>query len=196
MMSTVIKSVPIFPLSVVLCPQGGLSLRIFEARYLDMVSQCLKQDRPFGVCMIVDGQEVGQAARCYQTGTLAKIVNWDQSDDGMLLIEAQGCQRFRIVDSQIAPNQLITATINVQNDATTIPIPDFFCDLKDLLYEVMKRQPSSLSLFENGGNDANWLGYRLIEMCQLDNVLKQRLLEIDDAIERLRTIQDLLSETK
>ena len=64
MMQTVIKNVPIFPLSVVLCPQGLVSLRVFEARYLDMVSQCLKLDEPFGVCMIVEGQEVGKAARC------------------------------------------------------------------------------------------------------------------------------------
>jgi len=81
MMPTVIKNVPIFPLSVVLCPQGLLSLRIFEARYLDMVSGCLKHDRPFGVSMIVEGKEIGQAAQCYQVGTLAKITNWDQGSD-------------------------------------------------------------------------------------------------------------------
>ena len=66
------SNVPIFPLSTVLFPGGLLSLKIFETRYLDMVSNCLKENVPFGVCLLVDGQEVGVAARCYQMGTLAK----------------------------------------------------------------------------------------------------------------------------
>lgn len=194
MMSTVIKSVPIFPLSVVLCPQGLLSLRIFEARYLDMVSGCLKQGTPFGVSMIVEGKEVGKAAQCYKVGTLASIINWDQADDGVLLIEAQGEQRFKIIESQVAPNQLITATVEVLADAKKEPIPRIFLDLKTQLYEAMEHQSSSLSLFEKNGNNADWLSYRLIEVCPLDNVLKQRLLEIDDAIDRLHTILGLLLE--
>ena len=194
-MQTVIKNVPIFPLSVVLCTQGLVSLRVFEARYLDMVSQCLKLDEPFGVCMIVEGQEVGKAARCYQTGTLAKIINWDQTADGMLLIEAQGVQRFRMIDSQIASNQLITATVEVLDEVKKEPVPRVFLDLKNRLYQAMKNQPSSLSVFEQNCNNAAWLAYRLIELCALDNVLKQRLLEIDDAIDRLHTIKALLADS-
>lgn len=195
MTATVIKNVPIFPLSVVLCPQGVLSLRIFEARYLDMVSGCLKHDRPFGVSMIVKGKEIGQAAQCYQVGTLAKITNWDQAADGMLLIKVQGYQRFKIIESQVAPNQLITASVEVLDEVKKEPVPRVFLDLKNQLYEAMKNHPPSMNMFEQNCNNTDWLGYRLIEVCPLDNVLKQRLLEIDDPIDRLHTIKGLLTET-
>ena len=112
----------------------------------------------------------------------------------MLLIEAQGYQRFKITGSQIASNQLITATVEVLDEAKKQPIPRVFRDLKNQLYEAMKNQPSSLNTFEQNCNNTDWLGYRLIEACALDNVLKQRLLEIDDAIDRLHTIQALLAD--
>ncbi len=44
--------VPLFPLNTVLFPGGPLPLRIFEPRYLDMVSRCMKDDMPFGVALI------------------------------------------------------------------------------------------------------------------------------------------------
>ena len=40
---------PLFPLDTVLFPGGVLPLKIFEARYIDMVRDCMKRDAPFGV---------------------------------------------------------------------------------------------------------------------------------------------------
>ena len=57
-----LADVPIFPLSSVLFPGGVLPLRIFEARYMDMVRDCMRQDTPFGVCLITRGGEVGEPA--------------------------------------------------------------------------------------------------------------------------------------
>src|SRR6185369_461328 len=53
------EPVPIFPLQTVLFPGMLLPLRIFEVRYMDMAKTCLKEDSPFGVCLIREGQEVG-----------------------------------------------------------------------------------------------------------------------------------------
>ena len=67
--------VPLFPLNTVLFPGGPLPLRIFETRYLEMVRDCVKNDEPFGVLLIRDGQEAGQATT-YDIGTLARIIDW------------------------------------------------------------------------------------------------------------------------
>ena len=67
--------VPLFPLNTVLFPGGPLPLRIFEPRYLDMVSRCMKDDMPFGVVLIREGAEVGPASTC-EVGTLARIVDY------------------------------------------------------------------------------------------------------------------------
>ncbi|MEO1889670.1 MAG: LON peptidase substrate-binding domain-containing protein, partial [Cycloclasticus sp.] len=131
------SNVPIFPLSAVLFPDGVLSLKIFETRYLDMVSSCLKQDVPFGVCLIVEVNEVGKAARCYQIGTLAKIVNWGQTADGVLEIEAMGCQRFKMLGKQTSKQELITANIQLLADVPSMALPDELVTLAGMLRNVL-----------------------------------------------------------
>src|ERR1051326_9156372 len=56
------RRIPIFPLHVVLFPGMPLPLHVFEARYQEMMAECLQGDRTFGVCLIRSGQEVGGPA--------------------------------------------------------------------------------------------------------------------------------------
>jgi len=92
-----LHSVPLFPLKTVLFPGGPLPLRIFEPRYLDMVSRCLKDDIQFGVVLIADGQEAASSVSTHAQGTLAKICDWYQESDGLLGIRAEGQERFRLI---------------------------------------------------------------------------------------------------
>ena len=71
--------VPLFPLHVVLFPGGPLPLRIFETRYIDMVSERMRGDGPFGVVLIRDGVEAGGPAATFETGTLARIADFYQA---------------------------------------------------------------------------------------------------------------------
>ncbi|MEW4981657.1 MAG: LON peptidase substrate-binding domain-containing protein [Cycloclasticus sp.] len=187
------ENVPIFPLSTVLFPEGVLSLRIFETRYLDMVSSCLKQDVPFGVCMIANGHEVGGAARCYQIGTLAKIVNWEQSKGDVLQIEVLGCQRFKILDSKVSSQDLITATIKIMDEKPVVPVPNELFKLTGMLETVLKKQAINISPDAEQLNNANWVGCRLTEVLPMEGVIRQRLLEIDDPVERLHMILGLFT---
>ena len=69
-------TIPLFPLNTVLFPQGVLPLRIFEPRYLDMISDCLKNNTGIGVVLIREGKEVGSAASTYDVGTMSEIHYW------------------------------------------------------------------------------------------------------------------------
>ncbi len=195
-MRTPINNVPIFPLSTVLYPEGVLSLRVFEPRYLDMVSACLKEDRPFGVCLIAEGAEVGPVAKCFQVGTLAKIINWNQSTDGILEVETVGCQRFRLLKSEVTKQNLIVGDIQLLNDSPPVTLPNEFASLVITLKNVINHSSSSVTTNEESFNDPNWVSYRLIEMLSMEAVMRQRLLEIDDAIERLHIILGLYSNIK
>ena len=76
---------PLFPLDTVLFPGCTLDLQIFEARYLDMVSSCLKAGHGFGVVRLIEGSEVGLAASEYaSTGCEALIRDWQQRPNGLL----------------------------------------------------------------------------------------------------------------
>src|SRR5205085_6207288 len=93
-----LQSLPLFPLSTVLFPGGVLPLRIFEVRYLDMISRCQRAGAPFGVVTLTQGHEVRQAGSGPEAfahvGTLATIGEFEQPRPGLMVIRAQGGQRF------------------------------------------------------------------------------------------------------
>ena len=101
---------PLFPLNTVLFPGERLPLRIFERRYMDMASACLRDQAPFGVCLIREGKEVGEPATPHEVGTLARIVHWDMEQLGVLQIVAEGGQRFRILERRVENGLLRAST--------------------------------------------------------------------------------------
>src|SRR5689334_5424474 len=105
--------IPIFPLNAVLYPDGVLPLKVFEQRYIEMTKVCLREGRPFGVCLIKEGHEVGTAAVPEPIGCLAAIEQWDMPQLGVFHLVARGGGRFRILDMRVAPNHLISATVEL-----------------------------------------------------------------------------------
>ncbi|MGH8088898.1 MAG: LON peptidase substrate-binding domain-containing protein, partial [Stenotrophomonas sp.] len=74
-------TLPLFPLHAVLLPGAALGLRVFERRYLDMLRECSRNDIPFGVCLILDGEEVGAPATPAAHGVEARIDDFDMGAD-------------------------------------------------------------------------------------------------------------------
>ena len=118
------ERVAVFPLNVVLFPGGLLTLRIFEPRYLRMVSECLKQQQPFAVATIVDaGPEAGGVAMTAPIATLAGIVDWEQGEDGLLHLVCEGEQRCQIHDLDVESDQLLRASITRLRESMPRPVP-------------------------------------------------------------------------
>ena len=96
--SPAVVEIPLFPLGTVLFPGGPLPLRIFEARYIDLVRRCMREGSGFGVVLILDGTEAGDTpAQICDVGTYARIVDFSGEPGGLLGIEARGERRFRIL---------------------------------------------------------------------------------------------------
>ena len=89
-----------------------------------MVSQCLRTESGFCACLIATGHETGAAATTHSVGTLAKIVDWDQLDNGLLGISAIGEQRIRILEQQVAASQLITGRVEFLEPEPKTPVPE------------------------------------------------------------------------
>ena len=187
--------IPLFPLNAVLFPGGVLPLRIFEARYLDMISECLRDQKGFGVCAIKAGGEVGQAARCYSVGTLANVQDFDRGEDGLLHVVARGEGRFRVVGQRIEGNQLLRADVVWLEDRGSAALPRHRQPLADFLVQLLKRAGKPFSDLEPDYQDAGWIAGRLAELLPFAVVDKQRLLEMDAPLQRLETLyRELLAE--
>lgn len=188
--------VPLFPLNTVLFPGGFLPLRIFEPRYLEMVSACMQQNMPFGVALIRDGKEVGQPADTFDTGTLAMIVDFDKARDGMLMIACIGSDRFRIVERRVEPNRLQRVTAEVLGEPEDRVLPEEHRPLAGFLRAVVNQPGMSRRIAppDIDYNSPREIGYRLAEMLPVGLAEQQRLLELDDPLTRLDLIAGLLRE--
>jgi Lon protease-like protein len=125
---------PLFPLDTVLFPGCPLDLQIFEPRYLDMLSRCLKQGSGFGVVAILDGQEVGVApGRCADIGCEGRIIDWQQRPNGLLGIRIEGGRRFRVEQVQVQSDQLSLAAVSWLPEPAELPLAEQHADLQALL---------------------------------------------------------------
>src|SRR5580658_1267982 len=90
------ESLAMFPLSTVLFPGAGLPLHVFEPRYRALMADCLAAGGEFGVVLIARGSEVGGGDVRTDLGTVARIAEVTQADDGRMLVMAYGLRRVRV----------------------------------------------------------------------------------------------------
>lgn len=186
---------PVFPLNTVLFPGGPLPLRIFETRYVDMVSDCMKQERPFVVAALTEGTETDSWS--YQEiGTLAHIRDFESLPDGLLGIVAVGQGRVRLSEPRRQADGLNMATIEELADEESIAVSEQDADLADLLHDLIEQLPEFYGGIEKHYEDASWVGYRLAEILPLSLAQKQYFLEIEDAGRRLQILRPLVSSLK
>ena len=187
-----LQEIHIFPLSTVLFPGGALPLKVFEQRYIEMTKICLRESRPFGVCLIREGREVGAAAVPEPVGCLATIEHWDMPQLGVFQLLARGGGRFRIREMRVAPNHLISATVDpIPPDAGAGAVDPLCREVLQAIADKVgaERFPAPLRL-----GDAAWVGYRLAEVLPLEARAKQDLLELTDATARLERLRALLAK--
>ena len=199
MSATTTQELPLFPLKTVLFPGGVLPLRIFETRYLDLVSRCMKTDSGFGVVTIHEGhEEGGQPVSIHPVGTLARIVDFDQTEDGLLGLTCLGVQRLRVVGHRVQPDHLLIGQVLwLPDDPLEPPLPShepLARVLRDLL-DNEELQPYARFLTPDWENAA-WIGNRLTEILPLPLPIRQALLEITEPYQRLDILLALFQEQR
>ena len=194
MMSTAVADVPIFPLGTVLFPGGLLPLRVFETRYMDMTRECMRAQKPFGVCLIRSGREVGETAVPEEIGCLAHILEWDMRELGVLSLRTQGGQRFRIRDSEVTAQGLVRANVELIEPEPVRALPAEFAACANLLEMEVVDKSAAVFAEPHQFDDATWVGYRLTEILPVPMAAKQRLLELDDSVLRLQVLHRFLEQ--
>ncbi|MEX2130634.1 MAG: LON peptidase substrate-binding domain-containing protein [Pseudohongiellaceae bacterium] len=194
--NTQFAEIPLFPLRSVLFPRGRLALQIFERRYIALVTESLRENTGFGVALLKSGQEVikpGTKQVVHRTGTYARIVDWDQLENGLLGITVEGTRKFRVQECRVAANELLMARVVFSDHDTVeeqpIPMIQEYHSMTELL-QVLERHPAVDRPGLDVDHDNLWdVGWRLSELIPVELETRQRLLEVDDPWERLRMIE-------
>ena len=185
---------PIFPLNTVLFPGGLLPLRVFETRYMDMARDCLRHERPFGVCLIREGREVGAPATPEPVGCLARITDCDMQQLGLLHLQTLGGQRFRILARRTGAQGLVSADIELIPPEEAIPLPERFIAFTRLLQRIVAEQGRPIFAEPHEFGSAAWVGYGLSWILPVRLAAKQKLLELTDSLARLDILQRFLEQ--
>ena len=188
--------VPLFPLNTVMFPGGVLPLRIFEPRYLDMVCECMRTDTEIGVVLIRDGKEVGKAADTHEVGTLCNISYWNKRNDGLLGITLRGARRFRIIDTEVQPNQLIMANVQVLAETPPVQFQQKYQAMSNLLRKIMSQLEPPYTTMPADYDDLEWISARLVELLPMPFDYKQEMLEYDDVIWRIEQLYSLIQQSE
>lgn len=186
--------IPIFPLHTVLFPGGILPLKIFEQRYMDMTTACLKESKPFGVCLIKEGAEVGAPAVPETIGCLARITDWDMQQLGVLHLKTEGFHRFEIHRQNVAANGLRSANVTLLPDEPSIPVPPEHASCAKVLELIIEKVGDEHFKEPFRFHDAVWVSFRLAEVLPLKLIVKQKMLELSDTAARLNIIHKFLAQ--
>jgi Lon protease-like protein len=201
------STLPIFPLNTVLFPGGVLPLRVFEARYMDMIRRAMREQSEFGVCLIKKGHEVG--ARGVETeaiGCRARIDDWNMEQLGVLQIATTGTERFRIVIHAVQGDGLMVADVEPIEREAFVPLPDEAAPCAALLERIVSQwEAGENSTDPNEVNrspiakpyrfdDSTWVGNRLSEVLPVSLAAKQKLMALTDAPTRLTIVQRYLKQ--
>jgi uncharacterized protein len=190
-------TVSLFPLKSVLFPGTVLQLKVFEARYLDLVSQCLREKTPFGVVCLSTGKESGRGSVRFEShGVLAHIDTVDAEGANLLKLRCLGIERFTVVGQPAQQdNGLWSSEIELlMPDEPLAPEPALFGTVRAL-------QQVIASLIEKGDSpfaepyrldDAGWVANRWCEILPIPLAAKQKLMTLPDPQARLRIVHEYL----
>jgi len=194
---------PLFPLQTVLFPEAVLPLRVFEARYLDLITTCLRTRQPFGVVCLQAGAEVGRSTRALQleaVGVLAQVDEIDAEQAGLLRVVCTGGQRFRIQGTaRQQDNGLWVASAEpMAADPLRVPGPAMLQTVKALADTIRKLQVQDRQPFAPPYrlDDAGWVANRWCELLPVPLAAKQKLMELSDPVIRLSLVDGFLRDKK
>ena len=189
------ESLSLFPLPTVLVPGAALGLRVFEPRYLDLVSECGRKGTGFGVCLLMDGDEGSETTAAAAFGTEALIEDFGTGDDGLLTLRVRGARRFHARQLRVRDNGLQVAEVEWADPDPVEPLRPEHGLLATLLRGALEQVGGEhADALDARIDDAAWVGWRLVEMLPLQDIQRQQLLQVDDPHERLDRLLSLLPD--
>jgi len=196
-------SIPLFPLSHGLFPDGMLSLQIFEVRYLHLIKRCHQEQLPFGVVCLRNGREVqvpGETPLLHDVGCYAHIREFELIQPNLFRVICQGGLRFALNNTQPGPLGVWQGDITLIEQDPEVDIPAHLQHHAGRLGKLIARaqqqgQLHRLPIFQPYCLDqSGWVANRYAEALDISAALKVQLLSELDPVQRLQTIDQLIGQ--
>jgi Lon protease-like protein len=201
MSSSDLHELSLFPLQAVLFPGGLLALKVFEARYLDLMGSCLREGKPFGVVALTQGSDVregrkgGNVVSFENLGTMAELMDVDSAQAGILQVRCRGTQRFDVRRSRQQSDGLWVADVaDLPEDEAVAPGEAFHETVRGLANAIatLKAQGAQPFLSPYRFDNAGWVANRWCEILPISLAAKQKLMELPDGQVRLQLVDEFL----
>lgn len=196
--------IPLFPLGTTLFPGGVIALKIFEARYLDMMKRCLRENSPFGVVSILDSKpsdsDAGTVANFSNIGTLAKLEEFDPIQPALYMTKSYGTQRFKVLALKQESDGLWMGQVELIDADPAMPLPKEHEKVAAILHEIIAVIKSEDLLGEDAFkipenlDDCGWVSNRLAELLPLPLAQKNHLLAQSNPRIRLDLISEIIED--
>tara|TARA_B100000676_G_scaffold256656_1_gene264101 strand:+ start:883 stop:1539 length:657 start_codon:yes stop_codon:yes gene_type:complete len=194
--------IPIFPLNLVVFPGSKINLHIFEPRYRQMMKYCVQNNTGFGICLIKNGEEVGDSETTpFEIGTFVEFTEIYELPDGRYDIKVEGINTFKII-KLIHDDLYLKAKISMLKDRNLEV--EFTLNEKRQVMKYLTDYINSVAGFRG-----EWISDRKaplelnplftygMSILEVPNIEKQKILENPSLKSQIDTfISILLKETK
>lgn len=190
-------TIPLFPLSHGIFPDGMLQLQIFEVRYLDLMKRCHQNQTPFGVAWLRSGREVqvpGEEPLMYSHGCLAHIREFEQVQPNFFRLICQGGLRFELESVSAGPLGVWQGQVKYLPQDPELELPQHLQSHADRLGKVIATAQQQgvlerLPIFPPYHLDqCGWLANRYAEAIEAEPTIKQKLLSELDPLKRMEAV--------
>lgn len=188
------KTLPLFPLNTVVFPQGRLRLRIFESRYINLVKESLKHNSDFGIVPMLptEDEDAEGSSKIYPLGTRVSIVDFDQTQDGLLGITVKGHDVFEIQENWAEDDGLNMATVRSHPMPDDQPVGEHFLPVIKLLKQFFPDIQKECGYETTHFDSAYWVFGRLVELVNVPIEVQSHFLTYDDPVLGLHDLMKIL----
>ena len=191
------RTIPMFPLSLVLFPGQILPLHVFEDRYRTMVEEIIDKDREFGVVLIERGSEIGGGDTRKSVGTLAEIIDSEKSNDGRWLLITKGTKR-------IETSRWLEDSPYPRAEVSFLDEEEFLSGDTEDWHKIVTHMRRVLTVLSELGDDVAPISINISEdphvgSFQMSSILpitpfdSQKLLEVDSVSKRCTLLKKFLT---
>lgn len=190
------EELPLFPLHAVLFPYATIQLHVFEDRYRELINHCLEYEAPFGIVLIREGEEVGGSAEPYMVGTAVRVVSCHRFEDGGMDVQIHGERRFRIRRLDDSKPYLVglseaVVELDPEEPRSVEQLANRARDVFRTLIEGTFNRPE-FNVQVMFPTDPTALSFVIANLLPMENLQKQRFLEMTDTAERLTDLIPLI----